>query len=114
MRSIAYILIFGLITSWLLSFQETHLCRDDSTFSASLSSPVESFDNELINPSDKNEHDLSGLEMCHFGHCVHAVKISSLLPLKSFTALGVENSTPYKSIEHSEYLFLSLRPPARA
>lgn len=109
MKKCCYIMIFLLSFSWLLSFQENHLCSDDSSVAlhATEAKDIES-DSES---SHEREHDK---EMCHFGHCSHGVRAAVLhlslpLALSSFF-----NRIPYISKPLSGITRLNLRPPALA
>jgi hypothetical protein len=107
-----YMIFFLLSFSWLLSFQENHICID--SFSASLDSdssehePPRTLGSE---PSSDSEHEK---EMCHFGHCSHGIRVTFLsisLPLEIGSPFYF---IPYNSKALPASVRLSLRPPALA
>ena len=111
MKLRCYMIIFFLSFSWLLSFQENHLCSDDS--SASLLSGAEKADkrpNTLgAEPSSDADHEK---EMCHFGHCSHGIGIAI-----QRLSMPIELDSPFASIPYASKPLngttrLSLRPPA--
>lgn len=92
MKAIAKLIIIILITGWTLSTQESHFCRDDSSFS-------------------ETEHQM---EMCHFGHCSHVLRIVRVAPEDVVFAFTFVLPTPYTSSRYERVQKLHLRPPARA
>jgi hypothetical protein len=112
MKPRCYIFIFLLSFSWLLSFQENHLCSEDSSAAPQLSE-VEDHGHLTHEeaPSSGSEHDK---EMCHFGHCSHGIgatqgQLSLPLVLSTPTLFSAYNLRCLAGISG-----FNLRPPALA
>ena len=106
-----YMMILILSFSWLLSFQENHLCSDESSASVITAfdntGPSNSFD--VKHPPDADHQK----EMCHFGHCSHAIGTADsgiVLPNRhKFTChLFTYNSRQLTGISRPDF-----RPPAQ-
>lgn len=110
-----YMIIFLLSFSWLLSFQENHLCSDDT--SATLLSHSEKENQHLVmlgsqpSPEPESDHDK---EMCHFGHCSHGLRVAVLSLSLTIELNSTYISIPYSSMPLAGITRPNLRPPALA
>lgn len=108
-RCFMIILLLGL--SWLLSFQENHICSDSSSAGLTASAVETQILDSGNQSSSEDEHDK---EMCHFGHCSHGIRVSFLQLSLPYDPDSFLLWFPYSSRPLQGILRSYLRPPALA